>query len=270
MHPLTTYIHQKRQSRPILLMTHVVYGYPTVNDSLEIMRTLLNQGADILEVQFPFSDPVADGPTITSACHHALENKPTMQQFLSDIEALAKEYPKQYILVMSYLNPLLQFGLDSLSITMKNKGISSIIIPDILQDNHKLLTPLSKQQIAPIWLVTPDMPDKRITQLNQHADGMLYCVSRKGVTGTKRTNTSGKGRAGEPANKISDYLSRVQALTDLPLAMGFGIRTKQDINYLIGHADVAIAGSVFLDAYNTGGLPAVRDTASQLLSTTHS
>lgn len=262
MHPLTQYIRDKRKTQDILLMTHVVYGYPSIEDSLSIMRSLLNQGADILEVQFPFSDPVADGPTITTACHHALENKPRLEQLLADIEMLSKEFPKQHILLMSYLNPLLQFGLDNLANTMKNSGISSLIIPDILQDSYPLLAPLTEQNISPIWLVTPDMSDERIKQLKQRADGMLYCVSRKGVTGKQQPDSVDKSAT----IQIGNYLNRVKGLTELPLAMGFGIRTREDVKALIGHADVAIAGSVFLDAYNAGGIKAVGEQVTSLKS----
>lgn len=258
MNTLTSFIQKQRQNKPLLMMTHVVYGYPNIEKSLEIMQLMLESGVEILEVQFPFSDPVADGPTITTACHHALEHKPTLTQCLNDMKKLAQQYPESRVLLMSYLNPLLQAGFESLAEQMSD-NIVGIIIPDLPIDHHTMLIPLIKKGISPIWLITPDMHEKRIRLVTEHAQGMLYCVSRSGVTGqqaTDETNTK--------MQHMQRYLKTVRQFTSLPLAVGFGINTAADIAALKGHADVAIVGSALLNAFNSNGLKAVSNKLEEL------
>ncbi len=258
MNKLTSYIQKQRENKPLLMMTHVVYGYPNIEKSLEIMQLMLEKGVEILEVQFPFSDPVADGPTITTACHHALEHKPTLSQCLKDIKKLARQYPDSRMLLMSYLNPLLQPGFESLAKQMGD-DIAGVIIPDLPIDHHDMLAPLINKGISPIWLITPDMHEDRIRLVTEQAQGMLYCVSRSGVTGQQST--------GEEATKMQymqGYLKTIRQSTSLPLAVGFGINTREDIAALKGHADVAIVGSAFLNAFNNEGLHGVLKKLNEL------
>lgn len=251
MNKLTSFIQEQRQTKPLLMMTHVVYGYPSIEKSLEIMQLMLESGVEILEVQFPFSDPVADGPTITTACHHALENQPKLSQCLKDIKQLAQRYSQSRVLLMSYLNPLLQPGFASLAQQMGDNVIG-IIIPDLPIDHHTMLAPLCEKEISPIWLITPDMQQERIRTVIKHAQGMLYCVSRSGVTGQQAPIQDDT-----KAQNIQSYLSTIRKFTSLPLAVGFGINTASDIRSLKGHADVAIVGSALLNAFNKGGLESV-------------
>lgn len=258
MNKLTSFIQKNRKIKPLLLMTHVVYGYPDIKKSLEIMQLMLNNGVEILEVQFPFSDPVADGPTITTACHKALQHNPTLTQCLKDIKQLAQQHPKSRILLMSYLNPLLQPGFKSLAEQMGD-DIIGIIIPDLPIDHHKMLQPLIKRGISPVWLITPDMQEDRIRLITGQAQGMLYCVSRSGVTGQQEI-----GEKSTKTQHIQHYLKTVRQFTTLPLAVGFGINTHEDIDTLKEDADVAIVGSALLNAFNHGGLDAVANKLKEL------
>lgn len=258
MNTLTSFIQKQRQNKPLLMMTHVVYGYPTIEKSLEIMGVMLENGVEILEVQFPFSDPVADGPTITTACHHALEQNPTLTQCIKDIKKLAQQHPQSRMLLMSYLNPLLQPGFESLAEQMGD-DIVGIIIPDLPIDHHTMLTPLTNKGISPIWLITPDMHEDRIRLVTEQARGMLYCVSRSGVTGQQAT-----GEESTKMQHMQRYLKTVRQFTSLPLAVGFGINTREDIAALKGHADVAIVGSAFLNAFNNEGLHGVLKKLNEL------
>lgn len=229
----------------ILLMAHVIYGYPNVEASLDIMKALLQQGVAILEVQFPFSDPVADGSVITSACHTALEtdeaNKPKFSKYLEHINQLAIEHPQSQILIMSYLNPLLQYGINR--VAEDAPAVTGAIIPDLPIEQSQLVNPLIKADISPIWLAIPTMDESRLKKTVGEAHGMLYCVSRKGVTG----QTS-------PLDDLTEYLNSIKALTDIPLGVGFGISTPDDIQQLKGSADIAIVGSALLNAYNEDGI----------------
>jgi tryptophan synthase alpha chain len=252
---LQKFIIDERETKSHLLMTHVVYGYPTIDKSLEIMQLMLDAGVELLEVQFPFSDPVADGPTITTACHVALEQRPELTQCLKDISELAVQNPDSRVLLMSYLNPLLQIGFEQLADKME-PSIIGLIIPDLPIDHSLMLAPLLEKDIAPIWLITPDMPEERIQQVCEQATGMLYCVSRSGVTG--QTN--------DVMMDLKDHLARVRQFTSLPLGVGFGINTSKDIGVVKGYADIAIVGSAFLNAFNRKGMKGISDKLKELLS----
>lgn len=264
MSALESFINTKRETQPILLMAHVIYGYPNIDQSLKMMETLLQKGVDILEVQFPFSDPVADGPVITDACHIALENNPQLGQCLNEVNLLADRYPETKVLLMSYLNPLLQYGFKRLAADMA-PNIVGLITPDLPIDQHVLIAPLTDKNnataIDPIWLIIPNMQDERVDLVSSKAQGMLYCVSRTGVTGqTEQSENS----------KLQQYLSVIRQHTKVPLALGFGISGAQDIESIIGLADVAVVGSAFLRAYQSGGMTEFSEKADQLLAACNS
>ncbi|NRA20358.1 MAG: tryptophan synthase subunit alpha [Oceanospirillaceae bacterium] len=255
---LAEFVKEQRQTKSILLMTHVIYGYPSIDESLQMMKTLLDKGAAILEVQFPFSDPVADGPVITKACHIALQSKPKLKQCITDIAALAKDYPNARVLLMSYLNPLVQYGFEQLASDMSGK-IAGIVIPDLPIDHHKMAAPLVAANVDPIWLIIPGMEKSRIQLVSEHAQGLLYCVSRKGVTGQGSDSQSAH-------DELQRYLGEINQYTDVPLALGFGIASAQDVEGIVGLVDVAVVGSAFLRAFQHGGMAEFAEKADELLS----
>ncbi len=248
MSQLAQYIAEKRQQKPILSMTHVIYGYPTVKDSLEWMATLLAAGADFIEVQFPFSDPVADGPTSVAACHASLEHqKPTVEQCLTDIGQLARDFPQSRIVLMSYLNPMYRYGLEKLVKRCAEENILGLILPDLpYEEAGELRQYCAANGIDPVWLVTPVTPKDRLAFLAGEARGFLYCVARSGVTGNSKHN-------GGQQQSLDEYLAEINQHANAPMGVGFGIREKAHVDTLIGKADVAIIGSALLDAYNQGG-----------------
>ena len=235
---------QTSERLPLLAMTHVIYGYPTVEASLAWMRRLLEQGIELLEVQFPFSDPVADGPTIVASCHRAVENQPQMQLCLQQLGQLQRDFPQSRILLMGYLNPFYRYGLTRLVQDAAAQGIAGLIIPDLpMERAGQFRRDYADHGVEPIWLVTPATPAERLASIARQATGMLYCVSRSGVTGQK----DGAQQA------LADYLSTIRQHTDVPLAVGFGIRRRAQVEALAGQADIAIVGSALLEAYNAGG-----------------
>ncbi|GGO88450.1 tryptophan synthase alpha chain [Marinobacterium nitratireducens] len=255
MSALQSFIQQQRGDREILLMTHVVYGYPSVDESLALMRDLLGAGVELLEVQFPFSDPSADGPSILHACHAALVNKPTLAQCLEDIGGLARDFPDSRVLLMSYLNPLYRYGLERLPADAVKAGVGGFIVPDLpLELADSFRAACQDAAVEPVWMLTPETPESRMREICAAASGFLYCVSRRGVTG--------KGTGAE--QPLDDYLARIRTGTDLPLAVGFGIRSADQVRALTGKADIAILGSGILDAFNDGGRAAVRDLVKSL------
>lgn len=258
MSPLTAFIQQQRRSKPILAMTHVVYGYPSVQASLEWMSRLMAEGVDFIEVQFPFSDPVADGPSIVAACHHALEQTLSVETCLQQLGELAKQHPNSRIVLMSYLNPMYRYGLEKLALRAAQEGIVGLILPDLpIEQASAFRAACQANELAPIWLVTPATPPARLAMIAQQSQGMLYCVARSGVTG----NSNHESRVEQ---SLTNYLEDIQQHTQTPLGVGFGLRNRAQIEQLMGKADIAILGSALLDTYNAGGQQAGIELIHQL------
>lgn len=243
-----------------LSMTHVIYGYPSVEESLTWMKTLLDLGVDLLEVQFPFSDPVADGPTIVNACHKALTEDLKIKDCLSHLKTLAQAYPNSKIVFMSYLNPIFKFGITTFIEQASLSGISGIIIPDLAIENaQEYQQACDVFKIDPIWLVTPITPKERLKSIAQRSSGLLYCVSRSGVTGGNRTQDI----------QSYSYINDVKCYTQTPLAIGFGIRSRKQVEEIMHHADIAIIGSALLDRYDNQGATAAALFVKELFPHLH-
>ncbi|BFM51436.1 tryptophan synthase subunit alpha [Marinomonas sp. THO17] len=248
MSSLAQFTQQKLQHKSILAMTHVVYGYPTVDESLAWMTRLLEEGVDFIEVQFPFSDPVADGPSIVAACHQALGQELNVDTCLTQLGALAKNFPESRIVLMSYLNPMYRFGLKKLAKRAAEENICGLILPDLpIEAAQEYRQACHDKGIDPIWLVTPATPKERLAMLAKQAEGFLYCVARSGVTGQSCHQNK------TPNTELDSYLAEIKQHTNTPLGVGFGLRNKGQIDALLGKAEIAILGSALLDAYNQGG-----------------
>lgn len=251
-------IQQRRQVKPILSMLHVIYGYPTVEKSVELMRSVLDAGVDLLEVQFPFTDPVADGELITAACHEALSEKAqssvTMQGMFAVLKSLQHDYPDTHFIVVSYLNPIFQYGMERF-ICHSAQCAQGLVIPDLPVDNTLSYQTLCQNYaIDPIWMVTPDTRDTRLKHIAQYTQGFVYCTARKGVTGAMTQSMS----------TLPDYLEKVRLHIKTPLAVGFGLSTSHQVRSLHGIADIAIVGSALLQQYQKRGLRGIKAFVSEL------
>jgi tryptophan synthase alpha chain len=226
-----------------LAMTHVIYGYPTLDASLEWMRALLSLGVDILEVQFPFSDPVADGPTIVEACHVALSAPLQLLSCLQALGTLQQEFPQSKIVLISYLNPIYRCGFETFVAAAAAARLAGIVIPDLPIEQAKTYqAACQRHAVDPIWLITPNTPAHRQQQIAEQASGMLYCVSRAGVTGQKAESAP-----------LADYLQHIRRHTNVPLAVGFGIHSAAQVEALRDIAQVAVIGSALLEAFQREG-----------------
>ncbi|ETX11362.1 tryptophan synthase subunit alpha [Marinomonas ushuaiensis DSM 15871] len=253
MSQLAAFIDKKRQTKPILSMTHVVYGYPTVQESLDWMARLMKEGVDFIEVQFPFSDPVADGPSIVAACHKALEQTLDVETCLAQLGKLAKDFPESRIVLMSYLNPMYRFGLEKFAKRASEENILGLILPDLpIEQAVDYRAACEKYQIDPVWLVTPVTPKDRLAMLASQANGFLYCVARSGVTGHS-VHEDKAHENNHHTTSLDNYLAEIKQHANAPIGVGFGLRERAQIEQLIGKADIAILGSALLDAYNRGG-----------------
>lgn len=223
------------------LMTHVILGYPTLKDSIDIVRLMADSGASIIEMQIPFSDPIADGPTIMVANQRALENLVTPKDCMKAMEFLAKKVHVP-LLFMSYLNLLINYqgGLKQFCKDAHSAGTQGLIVPDIPPEetSEGYWTLTRANQLIPIVVVSPVTTQERLQKLAKVAtSGFVYCVSTTGTTGARKTLP----------HDLAEYLLTVREHFSLPLALGFGISTPEHIQTIGKHAEIAVVGSATID-----------------------
>ncbi|MBN2104717.1 tryptophan synthase subunit alpha [bacterium] len=220
-----------RSAHEMALIAYETAGFPSLTDSISNIRLLADNGADIIELGIPFSDPIADGPTIQASSHVALEKGISLEQILEIVSHVETETP---LVAMSYLNPLLSYGQNHLFEDMKSSGFSGLIIPDLpLEESGDWQRKARENGIDLIFLVTPTTSAERLTALVKASEGFIYCVSLTGITGA---------RTALPPH-LSEFIKKVKSLTDKPAAVGFGISTPDHVRQLKGIADGVIVGS---------------------------
>lgn len=251
---LETYLKQRLETKKLLLMTHIVLGYPTFDDAFGIIEAMVNAGVDLMELQIPFSEPIADGPVILHANQIALSKGATVQKCLEFAESAAQAFEIPF-LFMSYYNILYKYGVERFANAMAENGLVGAIVPDLPpEEGQEYLGAMNKYNLTPIFIFSPTTSDERMRYLTAFAKGFIYCVARKGVTGVA-TDFSGQ---------LGHYLSRCRKATELPLALGFGVKGKGDIDFLKGKADIAVIGSETIRRIDAGGIPAVGEFIESL------
>lgn len=246
---LESYIRARLKEKDILLMTHTVLGYPCFEDCFRIIEAMVEAGVDLMELQIPFSEPIADGPVILRASQKALENGTTVQACLDFAQEVARRFDIPFLL-MSYYNIPFKYGIASFVSSMAKMGLLGAIIPDLPPEEAQgYLEVLTEHQLAPIFIFSPTTSDGRMQYIASFASGFIYCVARKGVTGAN-TNFS---------EDLSAYLGRCRRATSLPLALGFGVREKPDVDYLKGKADIAVIGTQTIRVAENRGIGSVGD-----------
>jgi len=221
------------------IMTHVVAGYPTIDACEKIVVAMAEAGAAFIEVQFPFSDPIADGPTIMSANEQALLNGMTTEKCFQLVGRVQKKVVTP-ILIMTYFNIAFRYGLEKFCKRAKECGVYGLIIPDIPMDEepYEHYIDFCKQYgLHPIQVISPITPVKRLKRIAQVASGFVYCVSTFGTTGARRTTNP----------HLRSYLHTVRKYITLPLALGFGISSREQVVAALGYADIAVVGSKIID-----------------------
>lgn len=244
---LESYVSRKLQEKNILIMTHVVLGYPSFGDCFELIRSMAEAGVDLVELQIPFSDPMADGPIILRANQRALEKGATVQACLDFARELTRTFNIPF-LFMSYYNILFKYGVQHFVSAMAKRNILGAIIPDLPpEEGHGYVEAMERCNLSPIFSFSPTSTDRRMNYIASFARGFIYCVARKGVTGAK-TDFSGE---------LSEYLARCRKATHLPLAVGFGVRKKADVERLQGKSEIAVIGTEALRVLENGGTDSV-------------
>jgi tryptophan synthase alpha chain len=228
-------------------MTHIVLGYPTFEASFQIIKAMVEAGVDLMELQIPFSEPIADGPVILHANQKALESGATVQGCMDFAREVSEAFSIPF-LFMTYYNILFQYGVDRFASHMAAGGLKGAIIPDLPpEEGQDYLRAMEANNLAPIYIFSPTTSDDRMKYIASFAKGFVYCVARRGVTGADTSFSETLGA----------YLSRCRHATNLPLALGFGVKDKNDINFLKGKADIAVVGTQTIRLVDKQGVGAV-------------
>ncbi len=232
---------QARQAKRGVLIPYFMCGYPTAEQSVEIMLAAAEGGADIIELGMPFSDPLADGATIQHAGHIALERGMSIRGCMEIARQISAKSTVP-LLLMGYYNPVMAYGLARFCEDAKANGVNGLIIPDLpMEEAEPLLEEVKKNGLALIFLIPPTTPDERIAKVAEltasETGGFVYCVSLSGVTGS---------RTSLPAH-LQSFIERVKGYTkDLPIAIGFGLSTPEHIAEVTRYADGAVVGSALV------------------------
>lgn len=239
----------KQERRPALV-AYITAGDPSPEQTPDLVLALERGGADILELGVPFSDPIADGPVIQAASERALRAGTTVAKILQIAREIRRrsEIP---IVLFSYLNPLLRYGFDRIAAEAREAGIDGFLLTDLsVEEAAKPVETLREHGLDSIFLAAPTSTERRLRLVAEYSTGFVYVVSRTGVTGERDA----------VAGHAASLCTRLRALTDKPLAVGFGISRHEHIKALASYADAAIVGSAFMrfiDAHtNAPDLPA--------------
>lgn len=251
---LDQYIARRRKNKSPLIMTHVVCGYPSFEDNLKELEVMSEFDVDFVELQFPFSEPSADGPLFVKANQISIQNGTTVERCFTFMEQVTARFGFK-ILMMGYYNTVFKMGHQQFVDRLSQAGACGYIIPDLpIEESSELTEMAMARGLTPVILMTPTNTDARLQQLAAQAQGMIYVVSRKGVTGGQ-TNMS---------EDVAEFLDRCRRYTDLPLGVGFGVSTAKDVAFIGAHADIAIIGTAALKAWEIEGESGLRGFFARL------
>ena len=236
------------RNRP-LIIPFVTAGFPELDATVPIVEALARAGADMVEIGVPFSDPLADGPTIQRASEVALANGMTLRRVLEVVRTLraAAASEKLPLILMGYCNPIFAYGLEVFLDDAVASGVDGLIVPDLPpEEAHEYRQGCVDRGLAAILLVAPNAPDERIELVDRMSTGFSYCVTVTGVTGAR----------GAVHERTLGFLQRVRALSRQPFVVGFGVKGPQHVKQLGAHADGVVVGSALIDAMSAASDPA--------------
>tara|TARA_Y200000002_G_scaffold102337_1_gene83069 strand:- start:113 stop:907 length:795 start_codon:yes stop_codon:yes gene_type:complete len=231
---MTNLINQAFENKEKKLVTFVTGGDPDLDTSLEIIKIIINNGADIIEIGMPFSDPMADGPTIQLSSNRAISKGVDLENIFtlaSEAKKIKSDLP---IILMGYYNLILYFGIEQFVKKCKENGVDGLIIVDLQpEEDEDLIKELNNNHIDLIRLITPTTDEDRLKLILKNASGFLYYVSVMGITGQKSANL----------NELEKSVTFIKKFTNLPVVPGFGIKNSSDVNKICKIADGAVVGS---------------------------
>ncbi|MBQ0798785.1 MAG: tryptophan synthase subunit alpha [Porticoccaceae bacterium] len=252
---LEQYLRERLKHKDMLLMTHVVCGYPSFEENLKALEVMAEFDVDLVELQFPFSEPSADGPLFVKANQAAVSSGVHTRDCFQFMKKVAELFPFK-LLMMGYYNTAFKLGEAEFMQSLQAAGGSGYIIPDLpLEEAGEMHRLSAEVDLDPIILMTPTNTDARLKTLGEAAKGFVYAVARKGVTGSKTQMDA----------EVTSFIEHCRQYTDLPIGVGFGISDKTDMDFLRGKADIAIIGTAALKKWEEGGEDALRGFFSELL-----
>ena len=250
-------INQKLQENKKLLSIYFTAGFPKLNDTVSIIENLEKSGVDFIEIGLPFSDPLADGPTIQASSTKALDNGMTSEVLFNQLKDIRKTVSIPLI-IMGYFNPMMQYGVENFCKKCTEIGIDGLIIPDlpvdVFNDNYKAV--FEKYGLINVFLITPQTSDERIQFIDKISDGFIYMVSSASVTGSQ--NAFGKVQ--------NEYFKRIADLNlKSPQIIGFGISNAETFKQATKYAKGAIIGSAFVKYLDENGTANINKFVSSIL-----
>jgi tryptophan synthase alpha chain len=228
----------KQQGRKALV-TFVMAGDPDLDTCLRVLKALPAAGSDIIEIGMPFTDPMADGPAIQAAGLRALHGGTTLKKTLGLVRDFREGDATTPIVLMGYYNPIYIYGVDAFLIDAKAAGVDGLIVVDLPpEEDEELCLPAMKAGLNFIRLATPTTDEKRLPAVLANTSGFVYYVSITGITGSASADTAA----------VADAVARIKRHTDLPVCVGFGIRTPEAAGAIAAQADGAVVGTALIDA----------------------
>ena len=239
-----------KNNKKLALMPFIMAGDPNIEITSKILLKLQEKGADLIELGIPYSDPLADGPTIQLSASRDLKSGTTPRKVITLLESL-KGKLNIPIILFSYLNPLLCFGFEEFCEMASNAGVSGLIVPDLpLEEAYKFSKIVSSHSMDLILLVAPTTPFERMKQISNHTKGFTYLVSVTGVTGERN----------KMENRVENLIAKLKDVNSNPIAVGFGISTPEHVNKVREWgADGVIIGSAFVKRISSSGEKDVAD-----------
>jgi tryptophan synthase alpha chain len=233
----TRFAELKREGRAAFV-TFVMCGDPDIETSLAIIKALPSAGADVIELGMPFTDPMADGPSIQAAGLRALKAGTTLKKTLEVVRRFREGNDKTPIILMGYYNPIYIHGVDKFLADAKSAGVDGLILVDMPpEEDEELCIPALKAGLNFIRLATPTTDDKRLPAVLANTSGFVYYVSVTGITGSAAADSA----------KVTEAVTRIKRHTQLPVCVGFGIRTPDTARTIAAHADGVVVGTAVVD-----------------------
>jgi len=219
------------------LVVYLTAGDPSLDATYDIALAAIDNGAQVLELGVPFSDPLADGPVIQRASERAVARGVRLSDVLTLAKKIREARPEAGIILFSYLNPVVRMGLPAFCKAAKEAGADGVLLTDmIVEEAGEYLAEMAKNDLAPVFLAAPTSPDERLKAIAEHSKGFVYAISRVGITGTQE----------QIASDAESLVARLKQFAKVPVAVGFGISTAEHVRSVSEFADAAIVGSAIV------------------------
>lgn len=238
-------LEDRRETGRRLLVPYLTAGFPRLDDTVPLMHALARGGADVIELGVPFSDPLADGPTIQGSSQRSLEGGGSLRTTLEALRAFRDADRETPVVLFTYLNPVFRHGIDAFLADAETAGADGLLLTDLpLGEDPELESRLEESPLALVRLVAPTTPPARARRIAERAQGFLYYISRTGVTGARA----------EVRAELEAEVRELAAVASVPVVVGFGISSADQAAAVGGMADGVVVGSALIEAIRRGGL----------------